>query len=93
MLVVLSLKFPIYNQQYILISIPTCKPLSLLNGRIDCKKDGKMLSRDGRFQQGAECTNSCSVGFILRKNAPIAKKCICRGRNGCKWVRNAQEMV
>ena len=72
------------------IEVEKCKPLNLFNGKLDCKKDGKNLSKDLRFQQGAECKNICNNGFKLRKNAPVAKKCVCRGGKGCKWIRNAQ---
>lgn len=67
-----------------------CKSLNLVNGRLECEKEGRSLMKDGRFQKGSECKNLCNPGFKLRKNAPVAKKCVCRGNHGCKWIRNAQ---
>ena len=38
-------------------------------------------------RKGVECRNSCNTGYRLHGNSPAVKKCICRSKIGCKWIK------
>lgn len=64
-----------------------CKELELPNGKVECFKDEKQVFGEEKFAKGVECRNSCNQGYRLHGNSPAVKKCICRSKIGCKWIK------
>ena len=49
--------------------------------------DAIMPASFWKLSKGVECRNSCNTGYRLHGNSPAVKKCICRSKIGCKWIK------